>query len=69
MKKKPSTARSIIRIRELTAKEIPSIFPLVHMNNPSITKATFTKRLTDMLPFGYHAVAAFEEAIKAADRR
>lgn len=60
MKKKPSTARTTIRIRELTAKEIPSIFPLVQMNNPNITKAMFTKRLADMVPFGYHAAAAFD---------
>lgn len=60
MKKKPSTARPSIRIRELKAVEIPSIFPLVHMNNPNITKAIFTRRLADMLPYGYHAVAAFD---------
>jgi GNAT superfamily N-acetyltransferase len=60
MKKKPSTARPSIRLRELTTAEIPSIFPLVHMNNPNITKAIFTRRLADMLPHGYRAVAAFD---------
>jgi GNAT superfamily N-acetyltransferase len=60
MKKKPSTACQSIRIREVAAAEMLSIFPLVQMNNPNITKAIFTKRLKDMLPFGYHAVAAFD---------
>ena len=59
MKKQPSTARPTLRIRELTATEFPSMFALVHLNNPKVTKAMFTKRLADMLPFGYHAVAAF----------
>lgn len=49
-----------ITLRELTKTEIPSIFPLVHMHNPKITKATFTKRLKGMLPVGYHALAAFD---------
>ncbi len=61
MKKKPSTARPTIRIRELTRAEIPSIFSLVQMNNPKMTKATFSKRLKDMIHLGYHAVAAFDE--------
>jgi GNAT superfamily N-acetyltransferase len=60
MKKKPSTARRRLLIRELSASEIPTIFALVNLNNPSITKAIFTKRLNDMLPYGYHAVAAFD---------
>jgi GNAT superfamily N-acetyltransferase len=60
MKKKPSTPPAPIRIRALKAAEIPSIFPLVQLNNPNLTKAMFTKRLADMLPYGYHAVAAFD---------
>jgi GNAT superfamily N-acetyltransferase len=62
MKHKPSTARPSIRLRELAPKEIPGIFDLIHLNNPKITKAVFAKRLKDMLPYGYHAVAAFEGA-------
>ncbi len=60
MKKKPFTARASIRLRELTATEIPTIFALMNLNNPKITKTIFAKRLADMLPFGYHAVAAFD---------
>lgn len=47
-------------IRELAPEEIPSIYPLIRQLNPSLTPALFTKRLKDMLPFGYRAVAVFE---------
>ncbi len=59
MNRKKSTPAKIT-LRELTAKEIAGIFPLVNMHNPGVTKALFSKRLKDMLPFGYSAVAAFE---------
>lgn len=59
MKKKPVRNVKPIVLRQLTPKEIPGIFALVNLHNPSITKALFTRRLKDMLPFGYHAVGAF----------
>lgn len=52
--------RPRISLRELPAAQIPTIFPLVHKNNPKISKALFTKRLKEMIPFGYHALAAFD---------
>ncbi len=63
VKKSPtkSPAKKII-LRELTRAEIPGIFPLVHLHNPGITQALFAKRLKDMLPFGYRALAAFDGA-------
>ena len=53
-------APSRIVLRELAPAQIPSIFPLMHLNNPKLSKAFFTKHLKDMLPHGYHAVAAFD---------
>lgn len=49
-----------ITLRELKPAEIKGIFPLIHLHNPGITKPLFTKRLADMLPHGYRAVAAFD---------
>lgn len=57
MKKRPT-----ITLRELTQKEIPSIFPLVHLHNAKVTKARFTASLKGMLPQGYRAIAAFDGA-------
>lgn len=56
MKNKPAK----ITIRELKPAEVKNIFPLVNMHNPHLTKAAFTARLKEMLPYGYHAVAAFD---------
>jgi len=61
MKKKSS-----ITLRELSAKEIPSIFPLVQKNKPGITKAKFTASLNDMIPLGYRVVAAFDGEVLVA---
>lgn len=58
-RKKPATK---ITLRELAANEIASIYPLVNLHNPKLTKTLFSKRLKDMLPFGYRAVAAFDGA-------
>ena len=60
MKKNACQPRPRIRLRELSPAEIPSIFPLVQMHNPGMSKATFNARLKDMLPYGYYAVAAFD---------
>ena len=68
MGKKTKTVHTPPRItlRELKPAEIPSIFTLVNLNNPRITKAIFTHRLKDMMPLGYHAVAAFDGATMVA---
>ena len=55
MKKKPT-----LTLRELTPVEIPAIFPLVTMHNPRVTRTKFNAALKDMIPLGYHAVAAFD---------
>jgi GNAT superfamily N-acetyltransferase len=62
MRKKitPPSRLPTLTLRELSPSEIPTIFPLVKMHNPSMSKARFTQRLRDMLPFGYHAVAVFD---------
>jgi GNAT superfamily N-acetyltransferase len=61
MKEKPRRRPTRkITLRELSAKEIPSIYPLVNLHNPRVTKPRFTAALKDMLPLGYHAVAAFD---------
>lgn len=52
--------KSTITIRELGVAEIPAIYPLLHMHNPRLTKARFTASLKDMLPLGYHVIAAFK---------
>lgn len=62
MKKKPQQHTAKITLRELKPAEIPSIFPLVNLHNARVTKARFTKALKEMLPYGYHAVAAFDGA-------
>ena len=50
----------IIKLRELTKSEIPRIFPLIELHNPKLSKALFTRRLEDMIPYGYRAMAAFD---------
>jgi ribosomal protein S18 acetylase RimI-like enzyme len=47
------------RIRELTPRELPQLYPLIHQLNPSMTRAVFTQRLKTMRPLGYRAVAVF----------
>jgi GNAT superfamily N-acetyltransferase len=47
-------------LRELKPEEIPDIFPLVHLHNPRVTRTKFNAALGDMIPLGYHVVAAFD---------
>ncbi len=49
-----------ITLRELKPAEIPSMFPLIQILNPTMSKALFTRRIKSMMPLGYRAVAAFE---------
>ena len=54
-----SHPRAKITLRELAPSEIPTIYPLIKLLNPSITKAVFAARLKKMMPLGYRAVAAY----------
>lgn len=54
-----STARPKITLRELKRTEFTTIFPLISVLNPSITKPVFTTRIKTMMPLGYRVVAAF----------
>ncbi len=47
-------------IRELKASEMGLMFPLIHANNPSLTKPMFSKRLKLMQTLGYHALGVFQ---------
>lgn len=47
-------------LRELKPAEMRLMFPLIHANNPSVTKAVFSKRLPAMLKLGYRALGVFE---------
>jgi GNAT superfamily N-acetyltransferase len=62
MKRTKKAAPRPITLRQLKPADIPGIFPLVNMHNPLVTKARFTRCLKEMLPYGYHAVAAFDGA-------
>ena len=48
-----------ITVRELTADELPALFPLIHLHNPVIDAPLFAKRLGEMTALGYRAMAAF----------
>ena len=47
-------------LRELKPGELGLLFPLIHGNNPSITKPIFTRRLAAMKKIGYRAIGMFE---------
>ncbi len=47
-------------VRELKPSELGLLFPLINGNNPSISKAVFTKRLAAMKKLGYRAIGIFE---------
>jgi len=48
-----------ITVRELEAAELPRLFALINLHNPSLDQAMFDRRLREMIPLGYRAVAAF----------
>jgi len=48
-----------LRVRELSAAEIPLIFPLIQILNPEMSERLFRARIKAMLPLGYRAVAVF----------
>lgn len=54
-----SPPRLKIVLRELAPGEIPGIFPLIKVLNPSMPKALFAARLKKMMPLGYRVVAVF----------
>lgn len=59
MNKKLPTANRL-RLRELLPSEMGLMYPLMKLNKPSLNRKLFEHCLRDMLPLGYHAVAAFD---------
>jgi len=51
-----------ITLRELSAEELPLLFPLIAEHNPSMTRAMFDARLARMVPLGYRAIGLFDGA-------
>ncbi len=47
-------------LRELAPAEMGSLFPLIHLHNPSIDQPAFDRRVNEMLPLGYRAMGAFD---------
>lgn len=47
-------------IRELTPSEFPLILPLIEKHNAKIAPEELRRRLEEMIPKGYHCIAAFE---------
>ena len=47
-------------IRELTPSEFPLILPLIEKHNAGIAPEELWRRLEEMIPKGYHCIAAFE---------
>lgn len=52
---------SEITLRELNRDELPTILPLIQQLNPHQEPAELERRLTAMLPFNYHCLAAFDD--------
>lgn len=48
-----------ISLREIPTAELASLYPLIHIQNPQMTRAVFTARLKAMIPLGYRAVGVF----------
>lgn len=46
-------------IRELKPTELGLMFPLIHANNPSLSRPLFTRRLKTMKSLGYRAIGVF----------
>ncbi len=50
-----------VTLREITQKaEFQSLYPLIRLQNKSITKKEFQTLLSEMLPKGYRCVGAYE---------
>ena len=48
-------------IRELTPSEFPLILPLIEKHNAKIPADVLRQRLEEMIPKGYHCIAAFQD--------
>ena len=48
-------------IRELTTSEFPLILPLIGKHNAKIAQEELQRRLEEMIPKGYHCIAACDE--------
>ncbi len=49
-----------LMLRELAREELPALFPLINLHNPSVSQSIFDQRLAEMVGYGYRAMAAFE---------
>ena len=50
-----------LTIRELAPAEMPLILPLIEKHNAKIPPEELRQRLEEMIPKGYHCIAAFED--------
>ncbi len=50
-----------ILIRELSTEELPTILPMIGQLNPKIPAEELKRRLEQMIPKGYHCIAAFND--------
>lgn len=50
-------------IRELTPSEFPLILPLIEKHNAKIAPEELRRRLEEMIPKGYHCIAASEGGV------
>jgi hypothetical protein len=48
-------------IRELAPAEMPLILPLIEKHNAKVPPEELRRRLEEMIPKGYHCIAAFED--------
>lgn len=48
-------------VRELTPLEFPLILPLIEKHNAKTPPEELRRRLEEMIPKGYHCIAAFED--------
>lgn len=56
----PNT-QTILLIRELALSELPQILPLIEKHNARIAPDILRQRLEEMIPKGYHCIAATDE--------
>ncbi len=56
----PSFQKTVL-IRELTPSEFPLILPLIEKHNAKIPPEELRRRLEEMMPKGYHCIAASDE--------
>lgn len=48
-----------LTIRELAPEQLPDLFALITVHNPSVTRPVFDRRLATMVAQGYRAIGAY----------